>query len=461
MKHLEALKQLFPTDRLVTDGPDLAFYGRDILEHFIPNPSAIVFPKTTEEIAALVLKARELKFALVPSGGRTGTAGGATAINKEVVVSFSKMNKILAVSPVDLTLTTQAGATLQSVIDAAQSKNLFFPIEYAAKGSSQIGGNIATNAGGVRVIQYGSMRDWVLGMTVVTGRGDILRFNNNLHKNRSGYDLEQIIIGSEGTLGIVTEAVLKLTTPPGSASRILASVSSPEFALNVLETLRLQGFSVSLFEFFDYDSLELVTKHRGMKFPFNSKSNGYLLIECAHTDSSTEEKLFELLSSRLGSDLNEIVVANSNSHSEELLNYRESIPQVLNEHYSPFKNDLSVPVPNLPKFLTELETLLGKILPEIKYVIFGHFGDGNIHLNLLKPDKLSKDDFFNAAQQATIKIYELVNSLSGSISAEHGIGLLKRDYLTLVRSKAEIEIFKGIKREFDPDGILNPGKILK
>lgn len=461
MKQIEALKQLFPPDRLITDGPDLIFYGKDILDQFKPNPSAVVFPKTTQEVQALVLKAREHKFALVPSGGRTGTAGGAAALNQEVVVNFSKMNKILDVSPVDLTLSTQAGATLQAVKEAAESKKLFFPIDYAAKGSSQIGGNIATNAGGVRVVQFGSMRDWVLGMTVVTGKGDIIKLNGNLHKNRSGYDLEQIIIGSEGTLCLVTEAVLKLTTPPPNATRVLASLLNTESALSLLENLRINGFTVCLFEFFDNSSLDLVIKHRGMKFPFSSEANGYLLLECAQTDSSTEEKLFEFLSAKLGTELLEIVVANSITHSDELLNYRESIPQVINEHYSPYKNDFSVPVKCLPKFLDNLQKLLSKLLPEVDYAIFGHFGDGNIHLNLLKPSNVSSGDFIKRVERSNKEVYQLVTSFNGSISAEHGIGVLKRDYLELIRSKAEIEIFRGVKREFDPDGILNPGKIFK
>ena len=462
MKHAASLKSIFPDDRIVLDGPDLAFYGRDSLDQFTPSPSAIVFPKTTSEVAALVQKARADKFCLVPSGGRTGLMGGATALNQEVVVNFSKMNKIYDISPLDLSLTAEAGATLQAVKDAAQDKNLFFPIDYAAKGSSQVGGNIATNAGGVRVIQYGSMRDWVLGMTVVTGRGEILNLNGRLHKNRSGYDLHQLIIGSEGTLGIVTEAVLKLTTPPIAATRVLASVDSPEAALEILHDLRVSGFQVGLYEYFDHQSLSLVLTHRKFKSPFQNQANGYLLIECTKRDASTEDKLFELLSEFINAKkLAEVVVANSEQHAEELLSYREFIPQVINEHHAPHKNDLSVPVAALPKFLSELKQLLKKLLPEIQSAVFGHFGDGNIHLNLLKPDSLSTDQFLTRVKSADREIYQLVTQCGGSIAAEHGIGLLKREYLPMTRSKEEIALFRMIKKDFDPDGILNPGKILK
>lgn len=438
---------------------DLAHYGRDWCKSFEPSPRCILLPARTEQVQAIIRRCAERRLALVPSGGRTGLSGGATATAGEVVLSMERMNKVLEVNPIDRTLRCEAGAVTQKVQEEAQRHNLFFPLEFTTKASSQIGGNIATNVGGIRVLRYGNIREWVLGLRAVTGSGELLNLNGSLFKNNTGYDLRNLLIASEGTLAVIVEATLRLTRPPEERRRVLAGIEDTDRILSILRRTRERFEATSAFEYFTAAALEKVLLHHKLQRPFPALPPHLLLIEieCGARDKDAIDEFFAgLLEEGVLSDA---VIAQSEKQAGELLEMRERIGETLSSHYCPHKNDLSVPVPSIPAFMRELEALLAREYPGFEMIIFGHVGDGNLHVNTLKPEQLSRERFFELCHEADEKVFELVRSFGGSISAEHGIGLLKKPFLHHSRSAAEVELMRGIKRIFDPAGILNPGKI--
>jgi FAD/FMN-containing dehydrogenase len=452
-------------NQVVTDSETLAAYGKDWLKLFEPSPMAVAFPESTADVQAIMRLAHASTIAVVPSGGRTGLSGGATALNGELVVSLERLRKTLSISPSDLTATCDAGVTIEQLQTEAANHNLYFPVDFASKGSCQIGGAIATNAGGIRVIKYGNMRNWVLGLTVVLADGSLLELNGALYKNQTGYSLSNLFVGSEGTLGIVTQAVLKLTTPPGELARALCGVASVDAALNLLTLLRSKGQAIapsdlSAFEIFPSAGLELVLKHHSVKDPFEEKFPWYVVIEIENINPSKRETLEEYFYNLLENEtLDYVVLSQSSKQCAELMALRELLPDTLSSHYVVHKNDISVPIPSIPDFNRELETLLAATYPDFEVIVFGHLGDGNLHINIVKPQQLSTVDFKLQCKQSDSEVLGLVSDYKGSVSAEHGVGLLKRDFLHLSQSQQAIDLMKGIKSVFDPKGILNPGKV--
>ena len=451
------LQTLLEPGKVLTDADSLTTYGKDWTKHFAPAPLAIAFPKTIEQVQAIVRWANAHKVALVPSGGRTGLSGGAVAANGELVVSLERMNRVLGFDAVDRTLTVQPGITLHAAHEAARAQGLIYPVDFAARGSCSIGGNIATNAGGIRVIRYGNTREWIAGLKVVTGAGDVLELNKALIKNSSGYDLRHLFIGSEGTLGVVVEATVRLTDPPPPTNVMLLALPSFEVLMQVFAAFR-ERLQLEAFEFFTDRALQHVLAHGAQK-PFDEVHPYYVVTEFAIGDEAEEAAAMAAFEACMEQGwVSDGVISQSDAQAAQLWRLREGITEAL-ARYVPYKNDVSVRISAMPAFLAETQALLGEAYPQFEVVWFGHIGDGNLHINVLKPDGMENADFVTQCEQVTKLLAASLKRHQGSISAEHGIGLVKKGYLESTRSADEIAVMRGIKRVLDPNGLMNPGKL--
>lgn len=445
---------------VLRDATSRATYGRDWLADYVPAPRCVVRPRTTAEVSAVVRCAALAGCPVVPSGGRTGLSGGAVAAAGEIVLSLERMTTIYPVDTIARTVRCEAGTITERIQSAAADVGLLFPIDFASRGSSQIGGNIATNAGGIRVLRYGNTRDWVLGLTVVTGTGEILELNGDLFKNNTGYDLRALMCGSEGTLAVITEAILKLTDPLPPATRLICALPHETGVAELLLATRARFGSLTLFEYFSEAALDIVLRHSSLRAPFPTRHPAYVLIDIPHEQGTRDDRLDDWLNElAMTGAITDAVIARSSEQARDLLALRESISATLSAHYTIHKNDIAVPVPRMGSFLAELHAFATRTYPEATCVLFGHVADGNIHVNIVKPPMLSAEAFITHARAADAELFALVRAARGTVSAEHGVGLLKRDFLEYTRSPTEIELMRGIKRVFDPRGILNPGKI--
>ncbi|MEY4513777.1 MAG: hypothetical protein RLZZ450_5899 [Pseudomonadota bacterium] len=455
---LAQLEQDFPADFLTLDPSDLDEYGRDWTRVYTPAPTAIALPRSTDEVARLLALCHQHGVPVVPSGGRTGLAGGAVAKDGELVLSLTRMRRIDPIDFLGGTVRVQAGAITEAVHQHCEQHGLTWPVDFASKGSSQVGGNIATNAGGVKVIRYGLTRQWVLGLQVVTPSGQLLELNGALEKNNTGLDLRQLFIGSEGTLGVITEATLKLCRVPARQSVLLFAVSDVAAVLRLFRDARKAPFVLAAYEFFTDRCLSRVSRHRKVRAPFADPHPCYVLVE---VEDASDEVLETWVTSLFERELiDDGTLAQNSSQAAELWSLREGISESLSATGLPHKNDIALPVANLEAFTAELESFFGKSYPDWEICLFGHIGDGNLHLNVMKPDALDQAAFLAKTSTADHAIFALVQKHQGSISAEHGIGLLKKPYLSYSRSPAELEVFRSVKRALDPKGILNPGKVI-
>lgn len=453
------LAAIVGADKVKTDADSLATFGKDWTKVWEPNPSAIVFPRTTEEVQKIVLLANELGVSLVPSGGRTGLSGGAMAIQGEIVVAFDAMNQIQEFNATDRTVKCGAGVITQQLQEYAEEQGLFYPVDFASAGSSQIGGNISTNAGGIKVIKWGMTRDWVAGLTVVTGKGEILQLNKDLLKNNTGYDLRQLFIGGEGTLGLITEATMRLTRQPKNLTVLVLAIPELDDVMKVLNQFRSQ-MDLTAFEFFSDKAMRKVLAHQELPEPFAGSAEFYALIEF---EAVTEDDL-NLAMSEFEHCLEQGwvvdgVISQSETQAANLWRLREGISETIAQ-WTPYKNDISVVVSKVPPFLRDIDEIVTREYPDFEIIWFGHIGDGNLHLNILKPDALPKDEFFQRCDKVSTWVMEIVAKYSGSISAEHGVGLTKKDYLGYTRSAEEIAYMKALKQVFDPNNVMNPGKLI-
>jgi glycolate oxidase subunit GlcD len=448
----------FPPDFIAREAAELAEYGRDWTRVHAPAPSAIALPRTTDEVSRLLRACHEASVSVVPSGGRTGLAGGAVAKNGEIVLSLSRMRDMSEVDLLGSTVRVQAGAVTEAVHQHCEAHGLTWPVDFASKGSSTVGGNIATNAGGVKVIRYGLTRNWVLGLQVVTAQGEVLELNGALEKNNTGPDLRQLFIGSEGILGVITEATLKLSGMPRRTSVLLFAVDDVASVLRVFRDARKAPITIAAFEFFTDRCLARVQRHRKARVPFESAYSCYVLLEVEDADEAALEgwlaSLFERELIRDGT------LAQNSAQAADLWTLREGISESLSATGLPHKNDVALPVAGLESFCAELEELFSVEYPGWEICLFGHIGDGNLHVNVMKPDDLDRAAFLSKTSEADHHIFSLVKKHAGSISAEHGIGLLKKPYLGYSRSPAELALIHGIKAALDPRGILNPGKVI-
>lgn len=454
---LAQLAAVLPPGALTTDPAELAEYGRDWTRVYEPAPSAVAFPRSTAEVAALLAACDRLRVPVVPSGGRTGLAGGAVAKDGELVLSLARMTRIGPVDPVAMTVRVEAGAVTEAVHAAAAEHGLTWPVDFASKGSSTVGGNIATNAGGVKVIRYGLTRQWVLGLTVVTARGEVLELNGALEKNNTGVDLRQLFIGSEGTLGVITEATLKLARQPGHLDVLLLGVRDLAGVLRLLESARKGPFTLMAFEMFTDRCLARLARHRGLRSPLSVPAPYFVLVE---VEEAEREELEGWLAALVEEELVlDGTLAASREQAAYLWSLREGISESLSATGLPHKNDVALPIAELPAFCAALERVFEERHPGFEICLFGHIGDGNLHVNVMKPDAMPKEEFLARVHEADRALFELVRAHAGSISAEHGIGLLKKEWLGYSRSPAELAIFRALKASLDPHGILNPGKI--
>ena len=455
---LDAIRAGFPADLLTDDPQDKAELGRDWTRIFAPAPSAIALPRTTDEVSRLLALCAEHRVPVVPSGGRTGLAGGAVAASGELVLSLGRMRRMDPVDESGATVRVQAGAVTEAVHRHVAERGLLWPVDFASKGSSQVGGNIATNAGGVRVIRYGLTRQWVLGLQVVLASGEALELNGALEKNNTGVDLRQLFIGSEGTLGVITEATLKLTRPPARTDVLLFAVADLAGVLALFRAARRGPFTVAAFEFFTDRCMARLERHRKLRVPLARPATHYVLLEAeAAQPDALEGWVAEVLEGGLASDG---TIAQSAQQAAELWALREGISESLSATGFPHKNDIALPIARLEAFCDELEVLFRHKYPDWEICVFGHIGDGNLHVNVMKPDDLEKDAFRARTGEADRDLFALVRRHAGSISAEHGIGLLKKAYLAYSRSPSELALMRALKTALDPLGILNPGKIL-
>lgn len=443
--------------RLLTGPAELEHYGRDWTRRWTPAPLAIALPASIEEVRQLVRWAAQHQVCVVPSGGRTGLSGGAVAARGELVISMERMRQVLDFDPAARLLTVQPGLPLQAVHEAAAGHGLIYPVDFAARGSCSIGGNIATNAGGIRVIRYGNTREWVAGLKVVTAKGELLDLNRGLVKNSSGYDLRHLMIGSEGTLGIVVEATLRLTDPPPPSAVMLLALPDMDALMKVFELfqrrLRLQAF-----EFFTDSALRHVLAHGGTA-PLEAEYPFYVVTEFDASGEDEEAAALDAFEQAMTAGwLLDGVMAQSEAQAAALWRLREGITESLAPH-QPYKNDISVRIGAVPAFLADMQALLGREYPQIEVVWFGHIGDGNLHVNVLRPPGMDAEEFISHCERVTKLLAATLERHGGSISAEHGIGLVKRDYLGSTRSAAEIALMQGLRKVFDPEGLFNPGKL--
>ena len=455
-----ALRGVVGGSRLKTDRDSLAHYGRDTCDMFEPAPSAVVFPDSSEEVRDIVLLANEHGFALVPSGGRTGLSGGATASNGEVVISLERMSRILEANATDRTVRCQAGVVTARLHHKARELDLHYPVDFTATGSSHVAGNIATNAGGTRVIRYGMTRNWVAGLEVVTGSGEILELGRALIKDNTGYELQQLFIGSEGTLGIITEATLRLTRAPAESAVMVLGLTRLQDLIPVLVAFQAR-LTLNAFEFFTEETLARVVERHGLQRPFAIATPVYALVDFeAGSEIELENALGVYEHCRQGGWVSDATISQSRGQAQALWRLRDDISETLSR-WSPYKNDLSVRISLVPEFLSAVSGVVAEACPDFEVLWYGHIGDGNVHLNILKPGKMALEEFKAHCAKVSERIFEKTQAFGGSISAEHGVGLLKKPYLAYSRSQQQIVLMRTIKQALDPNGVMNPGKIFE
>ncbi len=421
----------------------------------------LVRPASTAEVAAVVRACAAAGAAIVPQGGNTSLCGAATPdeTGNAVVVSLGRMNRIVAVDASNDTISVEAGCTLAAVQEAARAADRLFPLALAAQGSCQIGGNLSTNAGGVQVLRYGNTRELTLGLEVVLANGEIWDGRRGLRKDNTGYDLKQLFIGAEGTLGIITGAVLKLFPLPRTQTTCWLNALSLAAAVDLLNSAK-SAFDAQLtaFELISEASLALVLKHIPNTSRPTAPASWYILAEFSDAAPAAVE---QWLAGRLEAGaVADAAIAHSGMQAKKLWALRENISEAQKIEGISIKHDIAVPVSRIPEFLAQANAALEKAFPGIRVVAFGHVGDGNLHYNLSRPDA-QENAAFIATQPAVNRIvHDAVHALNGSISAEHGIGQLKREELLRYKSPVEMALMRSLKQALDPRGLMNPGKIL-
>lgn len=464
---LQRLKDVVGDKGFVDGEIDMAPYLVERRELYRGRAAAVVRPASTAEVSAVMRIAHEAGVAVVPQGGNTGLVGGQIPDESgaEIVLSLSRMNAVRGIDVANNTLTVDAGVTLAAAQAAARDADRLFPLSLASEGSCQIGGNLATNAGGTQVLRYGNARDLVLGLEVVMANGDVWDGLTGLRKDNTGYDLKQIFLGSEGTLGIITGAVLKLFPRPLSVETGFAAVPSVEAAVRLLRVADgLAGGQVSSFELVPRIGVEFVTAHvEGASDPLADPSPWYVLIEM--TAGMEEARLAETMEAALAEGLeqglvSDAAVARSETQRADFWRLREALSDVQRAEGGSIKHDISVPVSKMADFIAQASAAVTARLKGVRVVAFGHIGDGNVHFNLSQPVGADKAAFLALWGEMNAIVHGIVRGMGGSISAEHGVGRLKRDEIAATKSPVEMAAMRALKQALDPKGILNPGKVV-
>lgn len=429
--------------------------------------AAVVAPGSTEEVAAVMAACSRAGAAVVPQSGNTGLCGGAAPdpSGEQVLLSLHRMRRIRSLDTDNDTMTVEAGCVLADVQGAAAAADRLFPLSLAAEGSCMIGGNLATNAGGINVLRYGNARALCLGLEVVLPDGRIWNGLRGLRKDNSGYDLRDLFIGSDGTLGLITAAVLRLFPRPRQTATALLAIQDPETAVALLETLRRDsGDSLTACELMSHTSLAMAVAHvRGCRDPFAEPHPWYLLVEL--TTPQDGDGLGATLEAALehafeAGQVRDAVIAQSLDERRRLWHLRESIPEGQSREGASIKHDIAVPVSRIPAFLARATERVTAALPGVRPCPFGHLGDGNIHFNLSQPPGADRQAFLDQWQACSRLVHDTVTEFHGSIAAEHGVGQLKREELQRLKDPVELALMRDLKRALDPQGILNPGKVV-
>ena len=460
---IDKLKSIVGHDSWTTDSEKLVPHITEWRDVWRGKTLIMVSPNSTEEVAEVISACRADDTAIIPQGGNTGLCGGAIpdSSGKQVIVSLARMNRIRKVSADDHSLIVEAGCTLSSVQAAAEEANRFFPLSLAAEGSCQIGGNISTNAGGINVLRYGSAREQVLGLEAVLANGEIWNGLRLVRKDNAGYDLKQLFIGSEGTLGIITAAALRLYPVVTNARTVLFGLESPDHSVKLLSFLRYEhADQIQAFELIPDRAIRYVLRHiPSSRFPIEEICPWYVLAELTNCeDANLLDKL--LVPASESGFILDAVIAKNDRERQEMWRLRHTISEAQKREGGSLKHDVSVPIGSVAKFICLACEAVTKYMPDVRPVAFGHVGDGNIHFNLSQPKDSDLGEFLAQGETLAKIVYDVVDSLGGSFSAEHGIGQAKRRYLTHYRSKTDLDLMRAIKFALDPDNLLNPGKVL-
>ncbi|MDK9721474.1 MAG: FAD-binding oxidoreductase [Rhodospirillales bacterium] len=460
------LQQLIGANHVLTDPADMAPYLREERGTYDSRALAVARPGTVEDVAAIVKACAQANVSIVPQGGNTGLVGGAVSRGDQIILSLGRMNRLRAIDPANRALTVEAGCTLARIQTVADEAGLHFPLSMASEGSCQIGGNLSTNAGGTAVLRYGNAKEFVLGLEVVLADGQIWNGLKALRKDNTGYDLKQLFLGSEGTLGIITAASLKLYAKPRETVTALLGIASPSAALRLLA--RLQGASgdqVTGFEMMARSSLDFVLRHiPGTQDPLSAAYPWYLLAEMttSRADAGLEDLMERELASAIEEGLAEDgVIAASLAQRERLWKLRESIPEAQKHEGGSLKHDISVPISAIPEFLDRATRVVEALIPGIRPCPFGHVGDGNLHYNLTQPMGMDKQVYLANRERVSQTVHDIVQGLGGSFSAEHGVGLLKLPDMARYKSDVERDLMKRLKQAIDPGHLFNPGKVVE
>lgn len=451
-----------------TDDPEaMAPHLTDQRGAYTGRAALLVRPGSTAEVAAVVRICDEAGVPVVPQGGNTGLVGGATPSERgdAILIALSRMNRVRAIDPVNYTMTVEAGCILQQVQEAAAAADRLFPLSLGAEGSCQIGGNLSTNAGGIAVLRYGNVRELVLGLEVVLPDGRVWDGLRSLRKDNTGYDLKQLFIGAEGTLGIITAAVLKLFPKPHERATAFAGLEALPAALTLLDRCRAtSGDAVTSFELIPRFGLDLALRHvADVTDPLAEPHPWYLLIELSATvpESGVPAALERTLAAALEDGLiQDATIAGSVDQARRLWRIREAIVEAQRLAGGGIKHDVSVPVSRIPDFVERASHAVTEALPGVRPVPFGHLGDGNIHFNLCPPERMDRNAFLARRPEMNRLVHDIVAELGGSISAEHGLGQLKREEITRYKSAVELDLMRRIKAALDPRDIMNPGKLV-
>ncbi len=452
---------------LLTERVDTAPYAEDWRGLYHGRTPAVVRPIDTDQLSRVVKCCAASGVAMVPQGGNTSMVGGAVPSEdgSQIVISLARMNRVTAVDPVDLTLTVEAGATLQAAQDAAEAAGCLLPLSIGSQGTAQIGGILSTNAGGNNTVRYGNARDLVLGLEVVLADGQVWNGLRRLRKDNTGYCLRQLFVGAEGTLGIIAAAVLKLVPRPVETEVALCAVASVEAALDLFARFqRADAAAVQAFEYMSGTGMGLVLTHiPGAKLPLRAPAAHYALVELAtsRVGGGLREMLEAVLSDALDADLvSDAVVAGSETQRAAIWKLREEHSEAQKRAGASVKNDVSVPVSRVPELIDRASAACAALMPGIRVVAFGHMGDGNIHFNLEQPEHMDAAAFLARDHEIMDAVCAVVRDLDGSFSAEHGVGRLKPYLMPQWRGGAELDTMRRIKAALDPGGVMNPGKLL-
>ena len=464
---IEKLTAIVSTNAVITQADTMAPHLNDWRGRYHGDAIAVVKPNSTEQVAAVVKLCAETRTAIVPQGGNTSLCGASVPAEKSnaIVLNLTRMNTVRAIDLDNNTMTVETGCVLVKLQQIAQEHDRLFPLSLAAEGSCTIGGNLSTNAGGTAVLRYGNTRELTLGLEVVLPDGQVWGGLRGLRKDNTGYDLKQLFIGAEGTLGIITAAVLKLFPQPKSSATAWVGVTSPSQALQLFNQLRANcAERLTGFELVSRLCLDFVLRHiPNNKDPLNTPYPWYVLIELS--ESAATLNASDMLEQELGIALErsaavDAVVAKSTAQSQALWSLRENISDAQRFEGASIKHDISVPISSIPEFVTRASATLEVALQGIRVVAFGHMGDGNLHFNVSRPLPQSDVDFFAQSDRINEIVHDLVHGMNGSISAEHGLGQLKREEITRYKSELELNLMRAVKRAWDPLGIMNPGKVI-